>query len=95
MTASVKNSRIALRASDETKDRLQEAAQITGQDLSAFILEAANARARQILLEDKIIRFSDADLLQIEEALENPPAPNDALRALVRKCTPQSRRGRD
>ena len=82
MTASVKNSRIALRASDETKDRLQEAAQITGQDLSAFILEAANARARQILLEDKIIRFSDADLLQIEEALENPPAPNDALRAL-------------
>ncbi len=94
MTASVKNSRIALRASDETKDRLQEAAQITGQDLSAFILEAANARARQILLEDKIIRFSDADLLQIEEALENPPAPNDALRALVRKYS-QSRRGRD
>lgn len=85
MTVSVKNSRISLRASDETKDRLSEAAAITGQDLSAFILDAANTRARQTLLEDKIIRFSDADLLQLEKALENPPAPNDALRALVRK----------
>lgn len=85
MTASVKNSRVALRASEETKDRLQEAAQITGQDLSAFILDAANARAREVLLEDRIIRFSDADLVQIEEALENPPAPNDTLRALLRK----------
>ena len=50
--------------------------------LKYVAIAAANARARQILLEDKIIRFSDVDLLQIEEALENPPAPNDALRAL-------------
>ena len=50
--------------------------------LKYVAIAATNARARQILLEDKIIRFSDADLLQIEEALENPPAPNDALRAL-------------
>ena len=37
MSASAKDSRIALRTSDETKARLKEAARITDQDLSSYL----------------------------------------------------------
>ncbi len=87
MSASAKDSRIALRTSDETKARLKEAARITDQDLSSFILDAANSRARQVLLEEQVMRLSDRDFELIEQLITDPAEPNDALRKLVRKHT--------
>lgn len=85
MSTSAKDSRIALRTSNETKTRLKEAARKTDQDLSSFILDAANSRARQVLMEEQIMRLSDRDFKLVEEMIANPPEPNEALRELVRK----------
>ncbi|MGO1943984.1 MAG: DUF1778 domain-containing protein [Ancrocorticia sp.] len=81
----MKNSRIALRTSEETKAQLQEAARVTDQDLSSFILDAANTRARDVLMEDRVLRLSDADLDVLEAALDSPPDPSPALVELFHK----------
>lgn len=85
MATATKTGRIEVRTSVETKVRLQEAARITGQDLSSFVLDAANAKARSVLLEDRIIRFSDRDLEQLEAALNSANEPDPVLVDLFRK----------
>ncbi|MGO1590568.1 MAG: DUF1778 domain-containing protein [Ancrocorticia sp.] len=85
MVTSAKDSRIEIRASLETKAQLQEAAALSGQDLSSFILDAASAKARGVLLEGTLIRLSDADLDVLEAALDSPPDPSPALVELFRK----------
>lgn len=85
MSTAIKTSRIEVRTSAETKVRLQEAVHITGQDLSSFVLDAANARARSVLIEDRLIRFSDKDLEQLESALNSTNEPNPILVEMFRK----------
>jgi uncharacterized protein (DUF1778 family) len=82
---SSKSARIDLRTSAETKSELIEAASATGQDLSSFILDAANARARQVLLESRLIKLSDEELENLEAALDSAGEPNLALVELFRK----------
>lgn len=85
MATAAKTGRMEVRINPAAKAQLQEAARITNQDLSSFILEAATTRARNILLEDKLIRFSDADLEQLEAALSAADEPDPALVAMFRQ----------
>lgn len=79
MAGETKSERIQLRTSAEAKAQINEAAALTQQDATSFILDAATARARAVLLEHRLLQLSPADLQQIESALKDAAVPPTAL----------------
>lgn len=82
MAATVKSERIQLRASAEAKAQILEAASLTQQDATSFILDAATSRARAVLLEQKLLQLSANDLQQLEDALDQAEIPSPQLKEL-------------
>lgn len=83
-----KSERINMRISSKSLDQLRNAAELSQQDLSAFVLDAALAKARQVILEDQVIlTLSEADAKQLLEAINQPPKPNSALAELFRRAS--------
>ncbi|MFT3943682.1 MAG: DUF1778 domain-containing protein [Ancrocorticia sp.] len=85
MPSSTKTERIQLRISSEAKQQIIEAAETTQQDLTSFILDAATARAREVLLERTVIKLHPDDYAQILADLESPVRPSPVLARLFRE----------
>ena len=79
-----KTGRINVRCSEASLVLLREAAEIQGQDLTSFIMGASLERARAVLAEERVLRLSPAELVQVEEGLDAEAAVNPRLAALVR-----------
>ena len=76
---SATQSRINMRVSSEALEQIREAARLQGQDLTAFVLGSAMSTARQVLLEDRVLKLSPADALLLENALESDEAAPQSL----------------
>ena len=76
---SATQSRINMRVSSEALEQIREAARLQGQDLTAFVLGSAMSTARQVLLEDRVLKLSPADALLLENALESDEAAPQRL----------------
>lgn len=68
MSTASKTERLHLRCTQETAALLREAAGAQGQDLTSFVLGAAIDRARQVVVEDRVLRLSPHDLQTFERA---------------------------
>lgn len=79
-----KTERLNLRCTSEALDLLREAAEVQGQDLTSFILGSSLDRARTVLAEDRALRLTPAEVLQLERALDAEVAPSPQLTALIR-----------
>ena len=77
--------RLSIRTSAEQKELLKRAALSRGADLSSFVLQASLEQARQAVAEESVIVLSGADYEQMCRALDEPPVPNAALRALLNR----------
>ena len=88
-----KTDRLNLRCSSATLATLREAADAQDQDLTSFILGAALDRARSVLAEDRVLRLTPHEVLQLEQALDAEPAIVPQLAALLRgvRSTERSR----
>lgn len=75
----MKQDRIELRASQNERKRLLEAAIFTGMTLSAFLRQAALEKSDNVLKNRDLITLSDRDRDIFLAALENPPGPNKRL----------------
>ena len=73
--------RMNLRVKPEVKARLMRAAALRHTDLTSFVTQSALREAEAVIAEADVIRASDRDFTRIVELLENPPKPNDRLRA--------------
>jgi uncharacterized protein (DUF1778 family) len=83
--SSRKDDVIQIRASAETKAVLTRAASLRGQKLSEFMLDSARREAEEALLDQRSF-FLDAEAHDAFLALlDNPPAPGDALKSLMRR----------
>ena len=80
-----KSARLNLRTTPDALQDLREAASASGQDLTAFVLGAATSRAREVLLERKILRLSLHDIQQLEDALLAPAEASPTLVELFAK----------
>ncbi|MFT8637391.1 MAG: DUF1778 domain-containing protein [Pseudoclavibacter sp.] len=80
-----KTERIQLRTSPAAKSQIAEAAALTQQDVSSFILDTATSRARQVILEHQLIRLSPADIAKIENAFAHADEVPPALQALLER----------
>lgn len=78
-TMATAQSRINMRVSPEALEQIREAAKLQNQDLTAFVLGSAMSNARQVLLEDRVLKLTPAEVLQIEKALESDEAPPQRL----------------
>lgn len=81
----VRDDRLQVRVDATAKRRLEEAASEVHLSLSAFVLQAAQNKADDVLAERDVIRLSSNAAAAFEEALARPARVNDKLaQALAR-----------
>lgn len=73
--------RFAFRTAPRIKQAIERAAALSGQDMSAFVLAAAYERALATIQAHEVTQLTTDDHQAFFDALENPPAPTDRLRA--------------
>jgi uncharacterized protein (DUF1778 family) len=80
------NERIDLRVSGENKSILIKAAELSGLgSTNSFVLTAAVTTAHHVIEEHDGILTTERARKSFFEALENPSAPNQALKAAFKK----------
>ena len=77
--AIVNNERITARVSEQIKETLVAAADLTGATLNQFLVQAALEKAENIIEKDKLIHLSHKDAQFFFDILETPPEPNEKL----------------
>jgi len=77
--------RLNMRVSESALAQIREAARLQDQDVTAFVLGAAMADARRVLLEDRYLRLTPQEVLQLEAALEADVEPSARLIEAVRR----------
>jgi uncharacterized protein (DUF1778 family) len=76
---------ITLRLTQQQKEKLEKAAAMRCLSLSEYLLELAlNAATEEIPEPEKIVR-SERDWEIFREAIENPPEPNEVLKAAIKE----------
>lgn len=79
-TRTEERGRITARAPQPVVDELEEAAALVGVTVNQFIVQAATEKARTIIDSYTRIELSRRDATFIANLLDNPPAPNEALK---------------
>ncbi len=80
-----KEVRLSIRTNPEQKELLRRAALSRNTDLSQFVLEASLASAQRVVADETVLVLSSADYLELARVMDESPAPNSALRALLEK----------
>lgn len=79
---------VSFRMPLQTKDLIQKAANIVQKSFSAFIVESAREHAIDVLLDQTVFNLSAEQAEAFERVLDNPPAPTEKLKALMKKEAP-------
>jgi uncharacterized protein (DUF1778 family) len=82
MATGVRSRRIDVRVTDQQDALIREAAAASGQTVTAFLLSAAEERARAILDERRHLVMSDRAFAALSSALDEPGEAVPALRDL-------------
>jgi uncharacterized protein (DUF1778 family) len=79
-----------MRIAPDALDTIREAAAAQQQDVTSFVLGAAMERAREVLVQERVLRLTPAEVEQIDTALDGEPRVLPELAALIRsvKGTP-------
>lgn len=77
--------RLETRISKEHKELLQRAAEIQGRSLTDFVNSSVLDAAKKAVQEHEMMTLSTRDREVFVEALLNPPAPSDKLRAAAQR----------
>jgi uncharacterized protein (DUF1778 family) len=83
--ATVKHDRLQIRVDPFDKSLLERAASAAHLNVSAFVLQAAAARAEEILAERPSIRLSASAATTFNEALARPAEVNQRLAAALNR----------
>ncbi len=78
------NSRMSLRISAADKALLMRAAAVQNTGLTDFVIRTGVQAAREVIAQAEQVQLSERDSLRVLELLENPPPPNEKLRAAAR-----------
>lgn len=75
-----------LRIETQTRQLIDEAAAALGKTRTEFMVESARANAIDVLLDRRLFVLDARSHDAFVDALDNPPAPDDKLRALMRRA---------
>ena len=77
------DSTITMRIPAQTRDLIDRAAASIDKSRTEFVLESARQRAMDVLLDQRAFQLDEKASKAFAEALDRPPPPVDALRALM------------
>jgi len=83
MTLNKAEERIPARMPHEVYERIVAAAHTVGATLNQFLVQAAVDKANEILERERIISLSLKDADTLFNMIDNPPEPNDHLKAIM------------
>jgi uncharacterized protein (DUF1778 family) len=83
--ATIKEERLQIRVDPTDKSLLERAAAAAHLNVSAFVLQAAAARAEEVLAERPSIRLSAGAASAFTEALAQPAQVNERLAAALQR----------
>lgn len=73
--SAVKKQRIDLRLTDDDKSMIEEAAAISNQSVSQFMLNSASQRAAEVIEQHRRMILTEESSTRVMDALSNPPSP--------------------
>ena len=76
---------MSFRIDDATRDLVDRAASVAGQNRTDFMLTVLREKATEVLLNQRLFTLNDADWNAFVERLDDPPPPNAKLKALLAK----------
>lgn len=74
-----KRERITARVNESVRDKLSEAAELTGATLSQFLVTAAMKEAERVIEHERIVRLDVENARAFLTALESTAAPAEGL----------------
>ena len=80
-----RSERINLRLSLVAKRRIEQAASVEGKAVSAFIVSSALENAERTVRRQETMALDREDAIRFFDALANPPALNEKLRAALKE----------
>ena len=83
--AAMKDGRLQLRVDAVARRRLEQAASEAHLSVAAFVLQAANRAADEVLAERETFRLSSDAAAALDEALTRPGRVNERLAQALRK----------
>ena len=72
-----------LQLSDEDKNLLQYAAQLSGVSLACFIRQVALREAEKVIGREKVVNLTHHESTELLEVLDSPFAPNEKLQTAM------------
>lgn len=79
---------IKIRAAEQQRDLIEQAAEHLGRSPERFVLDAACREAEDVLLDRVYFILNEQDFAQFKAMVDNPPPPTDRLRHLLATKTP-------
>jgi len=79
---------VSMRIPQQTKDLIERAAVSVNKSFSAFVIESAREHAIDVLLNQTVFNLSAEQAEAFAQALDNPPAPTEKLRELMKSKAP-------
>ncbi|ECD9687544.1 DUF1778 domain-containing protein [Salmonella enterica] len=78
--SALKKQRIDLRLNEDDKHMIEEAAAMTNQSISQFMVSTASERAAEVIDQHRRLLLNEESWNLVMDAITNPPAPNDQLK---------------
>ncbi|EAO1993268.1 DUF1778 domain-containing protein [Salmonella enterica] len=78
--SALKKQRIDLRLNEDDKHMIEEAAAMTNQSISQFMVSTASARAAEVIDQHRRLLLNEESWNLVMDAITNPPAQNDRLK---------------
>jgi len=79
---------INMRVPSSTRNLIDDAAALVGKTVTEFVLESARKRAEDVLLDQRLFALDPEQYDAFMQVLDNPPAPNEKLKALLASKSP-------
>jgi uncharacterized protein (DUF1778 family) len=77
--------RVTARIPASVQETIQRAAELSGATLNQFIVQAALKEAKKVIDSERVIVLSEEDADKVFSLIENPPEPNDRLKAAIKR----------
>jgi uncharacterized protein (DUF1778 family) len=84
MTA-LKKQRIDLRLNDEDKSMIEEAAAMTNQSVTQFMLSSALERASEVIEQHRRLILNEESWALVMNAISSPALPNERLKQAAKR----------
>lgn len=83
--SALKKQRIDLRLTDDDKSIIEEAAAMSNQSITQFMVSSASERAAEVIEQHRRLILNEESWNRVMEAINNPPAPNNKLKRAAKR----------